>query len=62
MTIAHAGGVTEKKVNLKDRTPANLLSLGIYTFADTLPASVTVGNQGADGYVVIDAVNWVLKP
>ncbi|PAZ03078.1 MAG: FAD-dependent oxidoreductase [Opitutia bacterium AMD-G3] len=62
VTIAHARGVTEKKVNLKDRTPANLLSLGIYTFTDTLPASVTVGNQGADGYVVIDAVNWVLKP
>jgi hypothetical protein len=62
VTIAHAGGTTAKKVNLKDKTPTNLLSLGIYSFADNRPASVTIDNQGADGYVVIDAVNWVLKP
>jgi hypothetical protein len=62
VTIAHAGGASEQKVNLKDKTATNLLSLGVYTFDATQPASLTIGNQGADGYVVIDAVNWVPKP
>jgi hypothetical protein len=62
VTIIHASGSTEKKVNLRDKTPTNLLSLGVYTFDDAQPAAVSIGNQGADGYVVIDAVNWVPKP
>jgi hypothetical protein len=62
VTIIHAGGSTEKKINLRDKTSTNLLSLGVYTFDDAHPAAVSIGNQGADGYVVIDAVNWVPKP
>ena len=62
VTIAHAGGNTVLKVNLRDKTADNLFSLGVYTFDASQPASVTIGNQGADGYVVIDAVNWVPKP
>ena len=27
-------------------------------FDEQHPAVVTIGNQGADGFVVIDAVNW----
>jgi hypothetical protein len=62
VTIAHASGNTVLKVNLRDKTANNLISLGVYTFDASQPASVTIGNQGADGYVVIDAVNWVPKP
>ena len=62
VTIAHAGGNTVLKVNLRDKTANNLLSLGVYTFDASHPASVTIGNQDADGYIVIDAVNWVPKP
>ena len=62
VTIAHAGGNTVLKVNLRDKTANNLFSLGVYTFDASQPASLTIGNQGADGYVVIDAVNWVPKP
>ena len=62
VAIGHAGGTTEKKVNLREKTANNLLSLGVYTFDASHPASVTIGNQDTDGYVVIDAVNWVPKP
>jgi hypothetical protein len=62
VAIGHAGGTTEKKVNLREKTANNLLSLGVYTFDASQPASVTLSNQGADGYVVIDAVNWVPQP
>ena len=62
VTIIHAGGTTEKKVSLKEKTATNLLSLGVYTFDATQPASVTLSNQGADGYVVIDAANWTPRP
>jgi hypothetical protein len=33
-------------------------SLGTYEFAADTPATVTITNTGADGYVVIDAVQW----
>jgi hypothetical protein len=33
-------------------------NLGSYDFSATEPVSVTVTNAGADGYVVVDAVQW----
>lgn len=58
VTIKHASGTTTAKANLRDKTESNLFSLGIFTFAADQLAIVTISNQGADGYVVIDAVNW----
>ena len=37
------------------------VSLGEYNFSDTKPAAVIVSNAGANGYVVIDAVQWLPK-
>ena len=34
-----------------------LLTLGTFRF-EAGPAKVTVSNEGASGYVLIDAVNW----
>ena len=36
-------------------------SLGIYNFETTMKAVVTVSNAESDGYVVIDAVQWLRK-
>lgn len=58
VTITHASGTTTAKANLRDKTETSLLSLGIFSFGEAQSASVTISNQGADGYVVIDAVNW----
>ena len=35
--------------------------LGRFDFTEGQPAVVIVSNAGADGYVVIDAVQWLLK-
>jgi len=58
ITVAHAGGADVKRWNLRDKTANGLLSLGTYGFDEQHPAVVTISNQGADGFVVIDAVNW----
>ena len=62
--VVHAAGVAELKVDLS-RLPTGgtgptrtLLSLGKYRFETARPASVILDNQNADGFVVIDAVNW----
>ena len=58
VTVRHAAGSTEATVNLSKGPAGNLVSLGTYEFAAEQPASVTIGNAGANGFVVIDAVNW----
>jgi hypothetical protein len=61
--IFHAGG--REAVQLDQRkAPAienRFHSLGHYDFNAAQPAAVVVGNSGADGYVVIDAVQWLPK-
>ena len=37
------------------------ISLGEFEFSAQKPAVVTISNEGADGYVVIDAVQWLAK-
>ena len=56
VVIQHAHGLTEVRVNLALPSPDGLRSLGTFEFEDT--AGVVISNEGADGYVVIDAVNW----
>ena len=56
--ILHAGGQTDKLVNLTKGLADRWVSLGIYDFADKADAQVIVSNEGANGYVIVDAVNW----
>jgi hypothetical protein len=56
--IHHADGIAELRADLSGTGARDgLLSLGTYRFLAG-PAKVSVGNQGASGYVLIDAVNW----
>ena len=61
VTIHHAGG--QKNLRIDQRKPAvrgeALRSLGTYRFTANEPAAVVISNEGADGYVVIDAVQFV---
>lgn len=61
VTVAYAGGTDVVKVNQKRAGPIDGLwvSLGTFAFAKGKGGSVTVGNAGADGFVVIDAVQFV---
>jgi hypothetical protein len=56
--IDHAAGPTTRTVNLAKGPADNLVSLGTYDFDGRAPAAVTLTNTGANGFVVIDAVNW----
>lgn len=63
VTIQHQNGEQTVFVNEKLKPPINNLfvSLGVFDFSTDKPAVVTVSNQGADGYVIIDAVQWLPK-
>ena len=59
--VHHAGGQATVTVNQKRQPPIDdmWVSLGNYEFHADKPAAVVVSNRNADGYVIIDAVQWV---
>jgi hypothetical protein len=61
--VHHAGGHQMVTVNQKDAPPlaGGFISLGVFAFASDQPAAVVVSNTDADGYVVIDAVQWLAE-
>ncbi len=64
VTIEHAGGKETKRINQKlaPGEGAAFAVLGTFTFDPAVPAAVVISNDAADGYVVIDAVQWVETP
>jgi hypothetical protein len=54
--VSHAHGQETLRVNLATPGADGLRSLGTFEFNDT--AQVVIGNEGANGFVIIDAVNW----
>jgi hypothetical protein len=63
VTIHHQGGEKIILVNQRLKPPIDdlFVSLGEFDFDTDKPAAVVVSNQGADGHVVIDAVQWLPK-
>lgn len=59
--VQHANGKDSKTLNEKQRPPLEELfvSLGEYEFTPDQPAVVEVSNADANGYVIIDAVQWI---
>lgn len=64
VAIAHAGGTATRLVDQRQPPPiaGRWVSLGIFEFAADRPGVVEVSNAGADGFVVIDAVQWLPAP
>ncbi|MBM4000364.1 MAG: FAD-dependent oxidoreductase [Planctomycetes bacterium] len=60
ITIRHADGSAEKTCDQRAPRPADdpFVSLGVYPFGAS-PAEVEVSNAGANGHVVIDAVQFL---
>ncbi|MEZ6052096.1 MAG: FAD-dependent oxidoreductase, partial [Planctomycetaceae bacterium] len=56
--IEHANGRESRTVNQKQLPPIEKLwvSLGTFEFSAEEDASIVVSNEGADGYVIADAV------
>jgi len=59
--IEHAQGRNLITVDERKNPPldGNFISLGTFTFTADKPAIVTVSNHASDGYVVIDAVQFI---
>jgi hypothetical protein len=59
--IHSASGRAQRTINQREPPPIGELfvSLGKHEFRADQPAAVVVSNQNADGYVIIDAVQWV---
>jgi hypothetical protein len=62
VTVKFSGG--EKKIIVNERIKAPIdglfISLGKFQFAAGADAVVEVGNEGTDGHVIVDAVQWLL--
>jgi len=61
VTIEHAGGEANVTVNQKDVPPIDkaFVSLGKFKFTAETPATVTVSNDGTNGHVIADAVQFL---
>ncbi|HUR55220.1 MAG TPA: FAD-dependent oxidoreductase, partial [Gemmataceae bacterium] len=61
VTVKHAGGTDTKTVNQRKAPPISELfaSVGTFRFEKGKGGSVTISNEKADGYVIIDAVQFV---
>jgi hypothetical protein len=59
--IQHAGGTKCVAVNQRQSLPAGgiFISIGEYEFSGN--SNITISTAGADGYVVIDAVQWLAR-
>lgn len=63
VVVRHADGEKTVVVNQKKVPPIDKLfvSLGEFTFSADKPGAVTISNQKTDGYVIVDAVQWLPK-
>jgi len=61
VTVTHAGGDFATKLNQRRDPPIGGLfrSLGKFRFEKGRKATVVISNRGTDGYVIIDAVQWL---
>ncbi|MCA9192144.1 MAG: FAD-dependent oxidoreductase [Planctomycetales bacterium] len=61
--IEFSGGKKEVIVNQKKVPPLNdlFISLGEFPFEVSQPAKVSISNSNADGYVIVDAVQFLKK-
>jgi hypothetical protein len=61
VTVAHGDGKSVVKVNQRKPGPIDKawVSLGAFRFEKGRSGSVEIGNAGADGHVIADAVQWL---
>ncbi len=64
VTVKHSGGVKKITVNQRTTPPIDglFLSLGTFAFDKSSPGIVTISNEDTDGYVVVDAVQFLATP
>jgi hypothetical protein len=61
VTVKHQGGETQVLVNQKKEGDVDGLGVSLGTFDLGTEAEVIIRNDGTDGYVVVDGVQWIAK-
>jgi hypothetical protein len=60
VVVSHSGGDAVVTVDQKKMPSHDLFhELGVFEFPSGASATVTLSNEGSDGFVVVDAVQWV---
>lgn len=59
VSIQHAGGTTNRTVDQRRTPPVDSIAMSLGTFVFDRQAAVVISNEGTDGYVIIDAVQFV---
>jgi len=61
VTVVHADGKTRLKIDQRKVPPIDraFVSLGVFRFEKGTAGYVEIGNTAADGFVVIDAMQWL---
>ncbi len=61
--VVHAKGSQIEWIDQKKKPDIDsmFVSLGVYDFSDAQPAAVVVSNSEANGFVIVDAVQWLPK-
>jgi len=61
VTVTHAEGKKVVRVNQRKAGPIDgaWVSLGVFSFEKGKAGSVTIANDGVDGHVILDAVQWI---
>ena len=61
--IHHVDGTTEVTVNQREKPPIDdlFIELGKFPFEKSTPATVEIRNDNANGYVIADAIQWLLN-
>ncbi len=61
--VVHAKGSQIEWIDQKKKPDIDsmFVSLGVYDFSDVQPAAVVVSNSEANGFVIVDAVQWLPK-
>jgi hypothetical protein len=61
VVVHHAQGEKTVEVNQQQAPPIDglFVSLGEFDFTPDQPAAVTITNRAANGYVIIDGVQWI---
>jgi hypothetical protein len=61
VTITHADGVATRLINQRSAPPIHrmFVSLGVFRFDPASPGTVEIRNDGTDGFVIADAVQFL---
>ncbi len=62
ITVSTADGDQTLTLNQRESTKEGFRAVGTFRFDEAKPVRVSIGNSKTDGYVIVDAVQFVVQP